>query len=161
MPIVEKYCRCRAWGGGDFIGRSQLLQGVRPHRVQEPVSGSIPPGGNHRDQRLIHQPGEDVERHAGGHGKGGVGIETADKHGQTPKRRLLDGIEKGVAPLDRGTNTAVMRRRTAPRPGQFTQVALQADNNLIWRHDADSGSRQLDAERKMINTGTDIEDGGF
>jgi hypothetical protein len=55
----------------------------------------------------------------------------------------------------------VVRRRTPPRPGQFTQVAVQADNNLSRRHDADSGSRQLDAEWKMINTGTDIENGGF
>jgi hypothetical protein len=92
-------------GGGHFVGRSQLLQGVRPHRVQEPVSGAMLPCGNHCDQRLIHKPGQHLKRHAGGHRAGGVGIESADKH----------------------------------RPG----------------------SRQLNAERKMINPGTDLEDGGF
>jgi hypothetical protein len=52
---------------------------------------------------------------------------------------LLDGIEEGVAPLDRGTNAAVARWRTPPRPGQFTQVGVEADDDLVRRHDADPG----------------------
>ena len=119
------------------------------------------PCGNHCDQRLIHKTGQHLKRHAGGDDAGGLGIESADKHRQTPKCGLLDGIEKGIAPLDRGTNTAVVPRRTLPRPGQFTQVAFQADSNFIQRHDAHPGISQLNAERKMINPGADVEDGGF
>src|SRR5829696_903574 len=147
--------------GGLFVGGGKLLRGVRPHRVQKPVPRSMLPGGHHRDQRLVHQPGQHIKRHAGDDGAGSVGIESADEHGETSKRGLLDGVEKGVAPLDRSPNAAMVRRYRPPRPAQFTQVGVKADEDLVRRHDADSSGCQLNAERELVNPGADVKDGGF
>ncbi len=119
------------------------------------------PGGNHRDQRLVHQPGQHVQRHAWGDGTGSVGIEPTHKHAQAPKRGLLGGIEKGVTPLDRGSYAAVVRRCRPPRPAQFRQVGVETGDDLIRRHDADFGGSQLDPERELIDPCADIEDGCF
>lgn len=62
---------------------------------------------------LFHQSGQHLERHARGDGAGGVGIETADEHGQAPEGGLLDGVEKVVASLDRGPNVVVLRAHVA------------------------------------------------
>jgi len=121
----------------------------------------MPPGGNHRDQRLIHQPGQHVQRHAGGDGAGGVGIESADEHGEAAKRGLLSRIEKGVTPLDRGSNAAVVRWCRPPRAAQFNQVGVETREDLARRHDVDSGGGQLDPEREVVDPCADLEDGGF
>src|SRR5512132_2187705 len=94
--------------------------------------------------------------HAGGDGAGGVGIESADEHRQAPKRGLLDGIEKGVAPLERGSNAAVARWCGPTRPAQFSQVGVETGDDLVRRHDADSGGRQLDPERELVDPGADV-----
>jgi hypothetical protein len=119
------------------------------------------PGRHHRDQRLVNQPGQHLERHPGGDGASSIGIESADEHSKTSKRGLLDGIEEGVTPLDRCSNTAVVRGRGPPRPAQFTQVGVKTGDDLVRRHDADSGGSQLDSERELVHSGADVEDGGF
>jgi hypothetical protein len=118
-------------------------------------------GRNHRDQRLVHEPGQHVERHARGDGAGGVGIESPDEHGHAPKRGLLDRIEKGVAPLDRGSNAAVVRGCRPSRAAQFTHVGVETGDDLVRRHDADPGGCQLNAERELVDPGADVEYGGL
>ena len=98
---------------------------------------------------------------ARGDDAGVVGIETADEHGQAPECGLLDGIKKVLAPLNRGANAAVPLGRRPPRPAQFTQVGFEAGDDLVGRHDANSGGRQLDPEREVVEPGADVEDGGF
>ena len=85
------------------------------------------------------------------------------------RRRTPPGFETrparrdraGCSSTDRGSNAAVVRRCRPPRPAQFTQVSVKTGDDLVRRHDADSRGCQLNSERKMVNPGTDIEDGGF
>ena len=63
-----------------------------------------------RDERLLHQAREQIEREARGHGARGTGVEAAHEHGQAPERVPLWPVQELVAPLHRGADRTVMRR---------------------------------------------------
>jgi hypothetical protein len=55
----------------------------------------------------------------------------------------------------------VVNRCEPPRPAQLGQVGVETGDDLVRRHDADSGGRQLDPEREVVDLGADVDDGGF
>lgn len=97
-------------GGSHFTCRRQLLVCELPHCLQELVARTAVQRRKHRDQRLVHQPGQDVESRGGSYCTGGVSIEPAGEHGEAAECGLLHGIEKVIAPLDRGADAATPGR---------------------------------------------------
>ncbi len=140
-----------------------MLQGVLPHRFEQPIPPSLPVLAH--DQRLVHQPHHHVQ-----HVHRRELRPRADRlrrlEGERPRedrqpaeRRPLRPGEQGVAPVERGAQRLLAGRRHPAAPGEQAEGVVEAVEDLRDGEHVNPGRRQLEGERDAGEAGADAGDG--
>lgn len=142
----------------ELAGLDQELEGVLADGLEQPVPRASSGALGDRDERLVHEAREDVERELRGDRPGGAGVEAADEHRQASERLPVDGIEQLVAPLHRGSDRPVVWGGEPIAPAERAKPRLQAREDLRRGHDADTGRSELDRQRQAIESRAQLGD---
>ena len=146
MPQPERVLLA---GGGEPAGRVLL------DRVQQPVAGLAAQLVVEGDQRLVDERGHQVE-----HGAGRDLLVRADllghlqvpagEHRQPAQQDLLRLGQQLVAPVHRGAQRLLPRRRGPVARGQQPEPVIEPAGDLLHRQRADPRRGQLDGQRHAV-----------
>ena len=100
----------------ELPGLGQQLPRILANGLQQPVARLALRGLADRDERLVHEAREHVERQPGGDRRRCLRVKAAEENGEGAERRFLVSIEELVAPLDRGPDGRCRDGESRPPP---------------------------------------------
>jgi hypothetical protein len=145
----------------------ELLERVRAGRVQQAITRHrVVLGIDHGHQRPVDQAAQHVEHRP--FVEVGVGRHLLDQlqrgaardHAEAAEDRLLAGIEKAMAPLQRGTQGLLaLRRRGVAARGQQPQPLLHPCGEPLHAEHGRTHGGQLDRQRQAVERTADLDHG--
>ena len=143
--------------GRDHAGIGDLVE-ERPHALVEEEAGRGPGAAVGREQRLVAQRLDDVERRRGvvvelEHGLGRLDRERAAERGALDDRVALGVVEQVPRRGDRGAQAGVARRHPAGGAAEDVDALLEALGQLGRAEQAEAGRGQLEREREAVEAG--------
>lgn len=142
--------------GVDLAGLVELFQGILPHGLQQPVTGSTR-GFVGQHQRLLDEQREPVEnliaRHitAANHRSRVVEEKTAYEHRQPAEQDPLGFGQECVRPIHRTPQRLLaLRQGTRGTAGQQLEAVTQTIHDLGQRQGPHPRRRQLDCQRHTV-----------
>ncbi len=132
---------------------AEPVEGVGPHRLEQPVAQPALAVLHHRDERLGDQRGERVA-HDGRVVAADVGCrlgrERLREEAEPREQRALGGGEQREAPVDHAAQR-VLARQCGPAPaGQQREALVEPGDDLREREIARAARRQLERERNAV-----------
>ncbi len=142
---------------GELAGSFQALERVLADRLEQAVPA---PAGVELQERLAHQPVEDVEQvlDVGCDRRSTGEREATGKGGEPAEEPLLTGGEQLVAPVERRPQGA-LTGDVAGTAGEQRGLVVEPGDELGERERPQPGGGQLDGERDAVEPVADAVDG--
>jgi hypothetical protein len=139
----------------------QPLAGILAHRLEQLVAGRATLAVD-AHERLFDQAAEQLEDRAGSERLtaayllGGLEAEAAGEDGEPPEQHALVGAEQLVAPVERGRERPLPRKRRAAARAEHAERVAQPLQYLFRREHADPCRRQLERERHAVEPDAEL-----
>ena len=145
----------------DFAGLDEPVSRVLPDRLEEPV----PPLRArlvYDDQRLVYEPGQQVEdvaviyAAAGTHLLGRFERPSTRKHRQPAEQSAFAVREQLVTPVHRGFEGTLPGDRRPPAAGEQPETIVEPVTDLSDREELHAGGGQLDGQWHTVQPPADV-----
>ncbi len=143
--------------------RDELFQPILSHGFEQAVPRLLARAIDD-DQRLVHQPRQDLEDCGGGqvvteaHRLHRFERELTGEHRQATEQRALQLGEQGITPIEGGAQRLLARRRDPAAPDQHAERIVEAGKDLREREDPDARRRKFEGEGDAVEAGADARD---
>jgi hypothetical protein len=160
---VAKVLRVAAGDARLFAGRGKLAQRVGPRRFEQPVAvpGRIRVRDDERPRDEVRQEvdhGEFVDRLVGSDERSGLEREASGENRETVEHGSLALGEQFVAPVERGAQRLLARKRRSAPSREQLEAVLQAEVDLVDRQRMRTPGGQFERQRDAVQASADRRD---